>query len=33
VVDRDFFPDSADDDAEDFGRKAAWHVIGAVKAA
>lgn len=33
VVDRDFFPDAADDDSEDFGRKAAWHVIGAVKAA
>ena len=31
VVDRDLFPDAADDDSEDFGRKAAWHVIGARK--
>ena len=29
VVDRDLFPDAAEDEAEDFGRKAAWHVIGA----
>ena len=29
VVDRDLFPDAADDSTEDFGRKAAWHVIGA----
>ncbi|MFD2137960.1 methyltransferase domain-containing protein [Novosphingobium resinovorum] len=29
VVDRDLFPDAADDDKEDYGRKAAWHVIGA----
>lgn len=29
VVDRDLFPDAAEDDAEDYGRKAAWHVIGA----
>ncbi len=29
VVDRDVFPDAADDDGEDYGRKAAWHVIGA----
>ncbi len=29
VVDRDLFPDAADDATEDFGRKAAWHVIGA----
>lgn len=29
VVDRDLFPDAADDDTEDYGRKAAWHVIGA----
>lgn len=28
VVDRDLFPDAADDESEDFGRKAAWHVIG-----
>jgi SAM-dependent methyltransferase len=31
VVDRDVFPDAADDDTEDYGRKAAWHVIGARK--
>lgn len=31
VVDRDVFPDAADDDSEDYGRKAAWHVIGARK--
>ena len=31
VVDRELFPDAADDDSEDFGRKAAWHVIGARK--
>lgn len=29
VVDRTLFPDAADDDAEDYGRKAAWHVHGA----
>lgn len=29
VVDRDVFPDAADDDAEDYGRKAAWHLVGA----
>jgi hypothetical protein len=29
VVDKDVFPDAADDDREDFGRKAAWHLIGA----
>lgn len=29
VVDRDLFPDAAEDDSEDFGRKAAWRVIGA----
>lgn len=29
VVDKDLFPDAADDTIEDFGRKAAWHVIGA----
>jgi SAM-dependent methyltransferase len=29
VVDRELFPDAADDDKEDYGRKAAWHVIGA----
>jgi hypothetical protein len=31
VVDKDVFPDSADDEGEDYGRKAAWHVIGARK--
>ncbi|PHY19700.1 class I SAM-dependent methyltransferase [Caulobacter sp. BP25] len=31
VVDKDVFPDAADDDSEDYGRKAAWHVIGARK--
>lgn len=31
VVDRDVFPDAADDSGEDYGRKAAWHVIGAVR--
>ncbi len=33
VVDRSVFPDAADDRGEDYGRKAAWHVIGARKAA
>lgn len=28
VVDRDLFPDAAEDETEDYGRKAAWHVIG-----
>jgi ubiquinone/menaquinone biosynthesis C-methylase UbiE len=32
VVDRDVFPDAADDSTEDYGRKAAWHVTGARKA-
>ncbi len=32
VVDRDLFPDAAADDTEDYGRKAAWHVIGAMVA-
>lgn len=31
VVDREVFPDAAEDDSEDYGRKAAWHVIGARK--
>lgn len=31
VVDREIFPDAADDETEDYGRKAAWHVIGARK--
>lgn len=30
VVDRELFPDAAEDETEDFGRKAAWHVIGAI---
>jgi len=29
VVDKDMFPDAAEDETEDYGRKAAWHVIGA----
>lgn len=29
VVDKLLFPDAADDETEDYGRKAAWHVIGA----
>lgn len=29
VVDKELFPDAADDETEDYGRKAAWHVIGA----
>ncbi len=29
VVDKDLFPDAAEDETEDFGRKAAWRVIGA----
>jgi SAM-dependent methyltransferase len=29
VVDKAVFPDAADEDGEDFGRKAAWHVVGA----
>jgi SAM-dependent methyltransferase len=33
VVDREVFPDAADDDTEDYGRKAAWRVIGARKPA
>ncbi|MEM8920842.1 MAG: class I SAM-dependent methyltransferase, partial [Pseudomonadota bacterium] len=33
VVDKDLFPDVAEDDSqEDYGRKAAWHVVGARKA-
>lgn len=31
VVDKEVFPDAAEDDSEDYGRKAAWHVIGAKK--
>lgn len=33
VVDKDVFPDASEDDSEDYGRKAAWHVIGARKVA
>jgi SAM-dependent methyltransferase len=29
VVDRELFPDAQEDDTEDYGRKAAWHVVGA----
>ena len=31
VVDTTLFPSSGEDSAEDYGRKAAWHVIGATK--
>ena len=31
IVDTSLFPSAADDDVEDFGRKAAWEVIGAKK--
>ncbi len=31
VVDKDIFPDAADDETEDYGRKAAWHLVGAAK--
>lgn len=30
VVDRELFPDAQEDETEDYGRKAAWHVIGAM---
>jgi SAM-dependent methyltransferase len=33
VVDREVFPDAAEEGGEDFGRKAAWHVVGARKSA
>jgi hypothetical protein len=29
VVDKSVFPDAADETGEDFGRKAAWHIVGA----
>ena len=29
VLDTTLFPEAADDEAEDYGRKAAWHLIGA----
>jgi len=32
VVDRELFPDAQEDETEDYGRKAAWHVIGAMVA-
>jgi hypothetical protein len=31
IVDREVFPDAAAEEGEDYGRKAAWHVIGAYK--
>lgn len=31
VVDSELFPEHANDDVEDFGRKAAWHIIGGQK--
>jgi ubiquinone/menaquinone biosynthesis C-methylase UbiE len=31
VVDKTVFPDAADDTGEDFGRKAAWHIVGAIR--
>jgi hypothetical protein len=31
VVDRTLFPDAANDDTEDYGRKAAWHLVGATR--
>ena len=31
VVDKMVFPDAADDAREDFGRKAAWHIVGAIR--
>ncbi len=31
VVDKEVFPDAAEESGEDYGRKAAWHVIGARK--
>jgi len=33
VVDKSVFPDAADEKGEDYGRKAAWHVVGAKKVA
>ncbi len=33
VVDREVFPDAAEEGGEDYGRKAAWHVVGARKSA
>ena len=31
VPDSDLFPDAADEDVEDYGRKAAWNVLGATR--
>jgi len=31
VVDKDIFPDAADDETEDYGRKASWRLVGAEK--
>jgi SAM-dependent methyltransferase len=31
VVDKDIFPDAADDETEDYGRKASWRLVGAKK--
>jgi SAM-dependent methyltransferase len=31
VVDKSVFPDAADEEGEDFGRKAAWHIVGAIR--
>ncbi len=33
VVDTDLFPEHATDDVEDYGRKAAWHIVGGEKEA
>ncbi len=29
IVDKDIFPDAADDETEDYGRKASWRLVGA----
>ena len=31
VVDTDLFPDQGNEEVEDYGRKAAWHIVGAIK--
>ena len=33
VVDAELFPDHANDEVEDYGRKAAWHIVGGEKKA
>lgn len=33
VVDAELFPEHANDDVEDYGRKAAWHIVGGEKKA